>query len=152
MNRYWKKPYYFAGMAKKWITVLLLSCCISAAKSQGLESTVLNGEFGVALGAAHYFGDLNTRASINRPKIAASLLFRKQFGSYIALRAQGTFAQLGYSDIYSENETQRPATSVSTPTCLNWPSSGISIFSGLFPAKKDTLSPLTYLLAPVFYL
>jgi hypothetical protein len=107
MNRYWKKPYYFAGMAKKWITVLIFTCCIFSARSQGLESTVLNGEFGVALGAAHYFGDLNTDASINRPKIAASLLFRKQFGNYIALRVQGTFAQLGYSDIYSENETQK---------------------------------------------
>jgi hypothetical protein len=102
------KPFYFAGMAKKYVVVLLFSFGILTAKAQYLEqSTVLNGEFGIAVGAAHYFGDLNTRAQINRPKIAASLLFRKQFGNYIALRVQGTFAQLGYSDIYSDNETQR---------------------------------------------
>jgi hypothetical protein len=94
-------------MAKKWIIVLLFTASIVSAKAQFQQSTVLNGEFGVALGAAHYFGDLNTRAGLNRPKIAASVLFRKQFGNYIALRVQGTYAQLGYSDIYSKNETQK---------------------------------------------
>jgi len=75
--------------------------------AQFLEANVLKGEFGVAVGAGHYFGDLNTRANINRPKLAAALLYRKQFGKYIALRVQGTYARLGYSDIYSENEVQR---------------------------------------------
>ena len=50
---------------------------------------------------AHYFGDLNTRAHLNRPKPAAGIFFRKNFGNYIALRISGTFAQLGYSDIYN---------------------------------------------------
>lgn len=94
-------------MAKKWIIVLLFTACITSAKSQIQQSTVLNGEFGIALGAAHYFGDLNTRAAINRPKLAASILFRKQFGNYIALRVQGTYASLGYSDTYSKNEVQK---------------------------------------------
>lgn len=72
------------------------------------ESIVHEGEFGIGVGAAHYFGDLNTRARINRPKPAVSLFFRKQFGNYIALRVGGTFAQLGYSDIYNkDNEYQR---------------------------------------------
>src|ERR1700733_3354037 len=77
-----QKPYYFAHMAKKWIPILLFVSWTFSAKSQFLESNVLNGEVGIAIGAAHYFGDLNTRAAINRPKIAASLMFRKQFGSY----------------------------------------------------------------------
>jgi hypothetical protein len=59
------------------------------------------GEFGVGIGAAHYFGDLNTRARINRPKIAASAFFRKNFGNYMALRVGASFAQLGYSDVYN---------------------------------------------------
>jgi hypothetical protein len=71
------------------------------------ESISQDGEFGFGLGAAHYFGDLNTRLGLNRPKVSASIFFRKQFGSYVALRVQGTFAQLGYSDIYSENEFQK---------------------------------------------
>jgi hypothetical protein len=59
------------------------------------------GEFGVGIGAAHYFGDLNTRARVNRPKIAATAFFRKNFGNYMALRVGASFAQLGYSDVYN---------------------------------------------------
>ena len=65
------------------------------------NSIVQEGEFGLDLGAAHYFGDLNPRAHLNRPKLAAGLFFRKNFGNYIALRVAGNFAQLGYSDIYN---------------------------------------------------
>jgi hypothetical protein len=61
------------------------------------------GEFGVGIGAGHYFGDLNTKAHLNRPKPAATLFFRKNFGNYIALRVAGSFAQLGYSDIYNDH-------------------------------------------------
>lgn len=105
--RYNLKPTYFAFMARKWMIPIMLFLGISSAKAQYVSSTVLNGEFGISAGAAHYFGDLNTRAAFNRPKIAASLLFRKQFGNYIALRIQGTFAQLGYSDVYSKNQVQQ---------------------------------------------
>lgn len=65
------------------------------------NSIVQEGEFGIGIGAAHYFGDLNTRAKLNRPKPAAGIFFRKNFGNYIAMRISGNFAQLGYSDIYN---------------------------------------------------
>lgn len=69
------------------------------------NSIVQEGEFGVALGAGHYFGDLNTRAKFNRPKMAASVFFRKNFSNYIAARIAATYARVGYSDIYnSDNE------------------------------------------------
>lgn len=69
------------------------------------NSIVQEGEFGIGVGAAHYFGDLNTRARINRPKLAAGIFFRKNFGNYIAVRLAGNFAQLGYSDVYNtQNE------------------------------------------------
>jgi hypothetical protein len=98
---------YFARDMNKWMTGLLLVCFFQGAKAQFREANVLEGEIGIAAGAAHYFGDLNTTAALNRPKMAFSLLFRKQFGDYLALRVQGTYAQLGYSDVYSENEAQR---------------------------------------------
>ena len=41
------------------------------------EAVVQEGEFGVGIGAGHYFGDLNTRAHVNRPKFAMSAFFRK---------------------------------------------------------------------------
>jgi len=61
------------------------------------------GEFGISLGGSHYFGDLNTRAHLNRPKLAGNIFFRKNFSNYIALRVGATFAQLGYSDIYNKD-------------------------------------------------
>jgi len=71
------------------------------------QSDVQEGEFGISVGAAHYFGDLNTTARFNRPKPALGAFFRKQFGNYIALRVSGHYAQLGYSDIYSKNDYQK---------------------------------------------
>src|SRR5678816_1121903 len=65
------------------------------------NSIVQEGEFGIGIGAAHYFGDLNTRAKLNRPKPSAGLFFRKNFGNYIAMRISGNYAQLGYSDVYN---------------------------------------------------
>ncbi len=82
---------------------LLLSCLSPGALAQ--NSIVQEGEFGVGLGAGHYFGDLNTRAHVNRPKIAATVFFRKNFSNYISGRIAASFARVGYSDIYnSDNE------------------------------------------------
>jgi opacity protein-like surface antigen len=65
------------------------------------------GEFGVQLGAAHYFGDLNPDKRLNRPKIAGGVFFRKQINNYVAIRIGANFAQLGYSDVYEKkNEFQ----------------------------------------------
>ena len=84
----------------------LIFCLPMALSAQ--NSFVQEGEFGFGVGAGHYFGDLNTRAKLNRPKIAAGLFFRKNFGNYTALRLSGTFAQLGYSDVYNtHNELMR---------------------------------------------
>ena len=68
---------------------------------------VQKGEFGVTVGVAHYFGDINTRGAINRPKPALGLFFRKQFGNYVGVRLSAHYAQLGYSDTYSKNEYQK---------------------------------------------
>lgn len=84
------------------LTVIILSSLFVSAQR---EAVVQEGEFGVGIGLAHYFGDLNTRAHLNRPKFAATAFFRKNFGNYIALRAGATFAQLGYSDIYNTHNT-----------------------------------------------
>lgn len=72
-----------------------------------MESYVQEGEFGIAVGAAHYFGDLNTRAAVNRPKFSAGAFFRKQFGNYIGIKVGANYARVGYSDVYSKNEVQK---------------------------------------------
>lgn len=88
--------------------LLLLTTNNNKANAQNMYNGMRHdGEFGIALGAAHYFGDINTRGKINRPKIAFGAFFRKQFGDYVAGRLSATFAQVGYSDVYSKNEFQR---------------------------------------------
>src|ERR1700730_12400297 len=94
-------------MMKKFLAAVVFSA-IAAFSGQVLYAQYAiqqEGEFGIGLGAGHYFCDLNTRARINRPKFAASVLFRKNFSNYIAIRAAATFAQLGYSDKYNAYNT-----------------------------------------------
>lgn len=93
-------------MRKFLFIAIIGSYCLSATPLFAQESIKQEGEFGIGLGAAHYFGDLNTRAKLNRPKLAASIFFRKNFGNYIAARVSASYARLGYSDIYNtQNET-----------------------------------------------
>src|SRR5687768_14795945 len=92
---------------KKIIVVVVsaLSMVLLPGSSVAQNAIVQEGEFGIGLGAAHYFGDLNTRAKVNRPKMAASVFFRKNFSNYISARIGASFARIGYSDIYnSDNE------------------------------------------------
>jgi len=86
---------------KRLTAVFLVAIIFFTTSIQAQEPVVQEGEFGIGLGAAHYFGDLNTRARLNRPKIAAGIFFRKNFGNYIAARIVANYAQLGYSDIYN---------------------------------------------------
>ena len=81
---------------------LVIAGMLSLATAQAQDAIVQEGEFGFGVGAGHYFGDLNTRANLSRPKIAATAFFRKNLSNYIAARVGVSFAQLGYSDIYND--------------------------------------------------
>jgi Domain of unknown function (DUF6089) len=94
-------------VTKKFLSLLFVSFLFFKATLAQSDEYVQQGEFGITLGAAHYFGDINTRAAVNRPKPALGLFFRKQFGNYVGLRIAGHYAQLGYSDTYSKNEYQQ---------------------------------------------
>ena len=76
---------------RKFLSILIVSLPIICYSQNAI---VQEGEFGIGFGAAHYFGDLNTRAKLNRPKPAAGIFFRKNFSNYVALRISGNFAQL----------------------------------------------------------
>lgn len=92
---------------KKIILSLLLILFFTSENYAQMEEYVQEGEFGITAGAAHYFGDLNNRVAINRPKIALGAFFRKQFGNYTSVRLSGHYALLGYSDIYNKNTFQQ---------------------------------------------
>jgi len=87
-------------------TWLLLAACLPAQAQY--ESFYQEGEFGVQLGAAHYFGDLNTQTGLKRPQPALGVFYRKQLNNYSAIRIAANYARLAYSDhLQSNNEFQR---------------------------------------------
>jgi hypothetical protein len=92
---------------KYFFFISLLWSSLSYGQTQLYDSYKNEGEFGIGLGVGHYFGDLNTRAAINRPKFSGGIYFIKQFNNYVGLRISGDYAFLGYSDMYSKNETQK---------------------------------------------
>ncbi|WP_231401945.1 DUF6089 family protein [Panacibacter microcysteis] len=94
-------------MLKKTLLAAGIVLSAVAAKAQLYESNVHQGEFGASIGLAHYFGDLNTTASLSRPKFSAGIFFVKQFNNYVGLKVAADYARLGYSDVYSKNEFQR---------------------------------------------
>jgi len=93
-------------MKKIFVVVVIgLSIGLLPGRLVAQDAIVQEGEFGIGLGAAHYFGDLNTRAKVNRPKMAATVFFRKNFSNYISARIGASFARIGYSDVYNtDNE------------------------------------------------
>ena len=92
-------------MKKLSVTLIIVMALNLNASAQ--YEYVQEGEVGINAGVAHYFGDLNNRAAFNRPKVALGVFVRKQFGNYTALRISAHYAQIGYSDQYSQNEYQR---------------------------------------------
>ena len=92
---------------KKFIVIVLTTLAFTIRSEAQMNEYVQEGEFGITAGLAHYFGDLNNRTRINRPKMDIGGFVRKQFGNYTALRLSAHFAKLGYSDIYSKNEYEQ---------------------------------------------
>ena len=90
-------------MAKKILATVLffILAFVGTSRVNAQNAVTQEGEFGFGVGAGHYFGDLNTKARLNRAKLAATAFFRKNLGNYIAVRVGATFAQLGYSDQYN---------------------------------------------------
>jgi len=97
---------YLAIMLKRTLFIFCIAFATSNVKAQ-YESNIHQGEFGAAIGLAHYYGDLNTSAAMNRPKFSGGLFFIKQFNNYVGVKIGADYAFLAYSDTYSKNETQK---------------------------------------------
>jgi len=94
-------------MFKKAAIIVFLLSLLQSAKAQLLESFVHQGEMGISVGAAQYFGDLNTSASIAHSKLAAGIFYRKQFNNYVGMKLSGNYAFLGASDANSKNVVEQ---------------------------------------------
>ena len=60
---------------KLFFAVIATAFALNVNAQSGFEY-VQKGEFGVTLGAGHYFGDLNTKAGLNRPKPSFGIFYR----------------------------------------------------------------------------
>jgi hypothetical protein len=90
---------------KKVLTAVLLLLGASLYSHAQEQAFVQKGEYGISLGASHYFGDLNPNDKLNDPSVAFGAFFRKNFGNYVALRVAGHYTFLSYSDKYNtQNE------------------------------------------------
>jgi opacity protein-like surface antigen len=103
-------------MKLKFACILGLFIFSAASLKAQYESFKHEGELGVQVGAAHYFGDLNPDTRLNRPKVAFGVFFRKQVNNYVAFRIGGNFAQLGYSDVYEKDNEFRKRRNLSFNT------------------------------------
>lgn len=83
-------------MKKLLFGILILLAGFQASAQE--EAIVQEGEIGFSVGAAQYFGDLNPNPRFNTPNLAASVFFRKNLGSYVAIRVAGSYAFLAYAD------------------------------------------------------
>ncbi len=83
------------------LTLWLIVCNISFAQKNGY---FVKGDYGITVGTAQYFGDLNAAGAINNTRQSLGIFFRKQFNDYIGLRVSGTYAQLAYNS----NSTSNP--------------------------------------------
>jgi hypothetical protein len=94
---------FSTGLA--WMLILLLHFNKAFAQYEGIAQT---GEFGVQIGAAHYFGDLNTSSKLIAPRPAFGVFFRRQLNNYAALRVAINYTKLSFSDKFErKNEFQR---------------------------------------------
>jgi hypothetical protein len=66
-----------------------------------------DGEFGLAVGLDHYFGDLDANGSLKHPEFTAGAYYIKQLNDYVGVKVAVNYAVLAYSDEWSNNSVQQ---------------------------------------------
>ena len=86
---------------KHWFWgICLIIFTSSAAAQRGFE-------LGGWMGAAHYFGDLNTTFRVNHPGFAGGLIARYNFNNRLCFKLSGNFGQVSADDADSKNAFER---------------------------------------------
>ena len=89
-------------MLRIWSVIYIVCACVytQAQPMKGFEA-------GAWLGAAHYFGDLNTTYQIDKPRPQGSIALRYNFNQRIALMAKASAMGLAGDDFKSSNAFER---------------------------------------------
>ncbi len=96
-------------MIKRIVFVIFILASKNASNAQLMDAFVHEGEFGVSIGAAHYFGDLTAGMKWYnaKPKFSGGVFFRKQFNNYVGVKVAANYAFLGYADKYASYKDNR---------------------------------------------
>lgn len=88
---------------KAFLFIFIAVAAFTKSNAQLMDAFVHEGEFGVSVGAGHYFGDLTAGMKIfnAKPKFAGGIFFRKQFNNYVGLKIAANYAFVGYADKYT---------------------------------------------------
>ncbi len=82
-----------------------LFCCITTVLGQNDAYTYAHeGEFGLSVGKAYYFGDLRPNNNVfnnMHAQLALGLFYHYQVNEYIGFKLSGNYAKLGYADAYN---------------------------------------------------
>ena len=97
----------FYSVMLKYLSIFIITIASTVQSFAQNDAIVQEGELGISVGVAQYFGDLNNRNDFRRSKPALGIFFRKQFGNYVALRLSGHYAEVGYADAFSKIEFQQ---------------------------------------------
>lgn len=88
---------------KAFLLIFITAAAFTKGSAQLMDAFVHEGEFGVSVGAGHYFGDLTAGMKLynTKPKFAGGIFFRKQFNNYVGLKVAANYAFVGYADKYT---------------------------------------------------
>lgn len=88
-------------MRIRFAILTILTCLAIHSHSQTFYS---GKEYGISLGAAHYFGDLNENYGLHYVRPMGGVFARFHLTPYIAIRSSLNYARIGYDDKYNNNE------------------------------------------------
>jgi hypothetical protein len=108
-----------------------------SARAQLLQSFEHQGEFGISMGAGHYFGDLNSDFQLKRPEFATSIFYQRQFNNYVGVRITGSYTFLAYADYLSNNFYQQRRNLSFNTNVWEMSVSGYFNFFKFYPGFED---------------
>jgi hypothetical protein len=90
----------------RFICLLFLSIIILATGA-GAQTFYSGSEYGIFLGGAQYFGDLNNQYGFKYVRPAGGAFVRLHLNPYIALRGSVSYTKIGYDDKFNNNPYQQ---------------------------------------------
>jgi hypothetical protein len=88
-------------MMPKFIALFFISLSACCGFEAGAQSYFTALEVGFSAGGSQYFGDLNEHYGFQTIGPAGGLYARERLNSYIALKFESSFTQVGYNDSYN---------------------------------------------------